>query len=449
MTSLKKLALHGAAWTILGYGASQFIRLVSNLVLTRLLVPELFGLMALVNTFIIGLNLFSDIGIMPSIVQNRRGDDPDFLNTAWTLQSIRGVGLWLACLAISYPVAAFYEDWRIAVLLPVIGLQTIFNGFNATSLATMRRHLQLRGLTILEIALQVISAAFMIIWAMVSPTVWALVAGNLLAAILRLAFSHLFLMKDFHNRFLLDKTAIAELFTVGRWVFINTAMAFLSQQADRLILGKLFTLELLGIYSIAFTFSDIPRAVIGRLSGSVLFPSMSKKADLPREEFREKILKNRMIMLLGGAAVVVGLTSLGDVLIQVLYDDRYRQAEWMLPVLALGMWFRVLFETMAPALKAVGKFQYDAWGSVFRLLLVGAGMPAMYFWVGPIGAVSMVALGDFPNYVVVAIGLWKERLQGFRQDLLASLFFAGLLGGVILIRVALGFGTPLDTLLQS
>ena len=52
--------------------------------------------MALIQTFIIGLQMFSDIGIYPSIIQNKRGEEPDFLNTAWTIQIVRGGVLWLA-----------------------------------------------------------------------------------------------------------------------------------------------------------------------------------------------------------------------------------------------------------------------------------------------------------------------------------------------------------------
>lgn len=77
--TLKKQAIAGTAWTIFGYGASQSLRLGSNLLLTRLLVPELFGLMALVTVFIVGLNLFSDLGTTPSIIQNKREKNQFFL----------------------------------------------------------------------------------------------------------------------------------------------------------------------------------------------------------------------------------------------------------------------------------------------------------------------------------------------------------------------------------
>jgi len=113
MSSEKKLAIKGAIWTIASYGSSQLIRFASNLILTRLLLPELFGLVGLAYVFITGINLFSDIGLGPSIVQNKRGDDPQFLNTAWTMQVIRSLFIWICLLIITKPISDFYEDPRL------------------------------------------------------------------------------------------------------------------------------------------------------------------------------------------------------------------------------------------------------------------------------------------------------------------------------------------------
>ncbi len=82
-------------WSLLGFGTFQVLRFGFNLVLTRLLLPEVFGLMALVDLFIIGLHMFSDVGLGLSIVRSQRGDDPHYLNGAWSLQVVRGFCLWL------------------------------------------------------------------------------------------------------------------------------------------------------------------------------------------------------------------------------------------------------------------------------------------------------------------------------------------------------------------
>lgn len=108
--SLKSRAIRGSLWTLGGYGTSQLLRFASNLILTRLLFPEAFGLMSLVHIFLQGLEMFSDIGIAPNIIHSDRGDDPSFLNTAWTVQAIRGGGLWLLACAIAWPAARFYSE---------------------------------------------------------------------------------------------------------------------------------------------------------------------------------------------------------------------------------------------------------------------------------------------------------------------------------------------------
>jgi O-antigen/teichoic acid export membrane protein len=104
--------MRSSAFTALGYGASQAMRLASNLVLTRLLFPEAFGMMALVSVFIVGLTMFSDVGVGPSILQHRRGDDRDFLNTAWTVQVIRGGILWIMTLALALRISMTSRSWR-------------------------------------------------------------------------------------------------------------------------------------------------------------------------------------------------------------------------------------------------------------------------------------------------------------------------------------------------
>jgi O-antigen/teichoic acid export membrane protein len=194
MSSIKKLAIRGAVWTIASYGTSQILRFGSNLILTRLLIPDVFGLMALVYVFISGLHLFSDIGIGTSIIQNKRGDDPVFLNTAWTMQVIRGVGLWICSLLIAWPVAAFYEkpnqEPSFLWLLPVVGLNTLISGFNSTALFKLNREIALGKLAVFELGGQISSLIVIIVWAWFSPTVWALVAGSLVSAVIQLVWSH-------------------------------------------------------------------------------------------------------------------------------------------------------------------------------------------------------------------------------------------------------------------
>jgi len=447
MSSLKKLAIRGMVWTIAGYGTSQILRFGSNLILTRLLFPKLFGLMALLNIFIIGLHLFSDIGIGPSIIQNKRGDDPAFLNTAWTLQIIRGFVLWFCCVAIAWPVANLYGEPQFLWLIPVVGLSTIITGFNSTALFTLNRHMAVAQLGIFELGGQVISLMVMIVWAWFSPTIWALVIGGLVSDSVRMVWSHR-LIPGSCNRFAWDQDATNALFSFGRWIFISTALTFLATQADRLILGKLLSFEMLGVYGIAFVLADMPRQLIVVISGKVIFPAVARLTHLPRETLHGKILQKRKFVVVVLALGLTVLISFGDILILTLYDQRYIQAAWMLPILALGVWSNVLFQTLGiPLLLAVGKPLYAAYGNFLRLLFIGIGLPLGFSLKGVVGVVIVVALAELPLYGAVTYGLWREEMSAVAQDIKATALFLLLLTSVLMGRFVLGFGLPISGIL--
>ncbi|HEY9637774.1 MAG TPA: oligosaccharide flippase family protein [Coleofasciculaceae cyanobacterium] len=448
MTSVKKLAIRGTLWTIAGYGASQVLRLGGNLVLTRLLEPRLFGLMTLVYVFITALHLFSDIGIGTSIVQNKRGDEPAFLNTAWTLQVARGGVLWLCSLLLAWPVAQFYNEPQLRWLLPTVALTALISGFNSTAYFTLNRHIDVRKLSLYEFGRQFISLLVTILWAMfINKTIWALVVGTLASEIMGLVWSYQ-LMPNSWNRFTWDKESAKELLSFGKWIFLSTAITFFGEQADRLIFGKLLSFELLGIYGIAMTFADLPRSVTMAINGKVIFPAISKFADLPREELRAKLNHNRKPILLALAVGLALLASFGDVLIKVLYDKRYWDAAWMLPILAVGIWPRLLCNTNEPSLFAIGKPQYSTLANFTRFVCTSLGVWFGYTLLKVPGAIIAVALNDLLYYLAVNYGLWREGLGGMKLDILATMLLVALLALIVIGRVVLGFHLPIDGLLN-
>src|ERR1700687_1974213 len=164
--SIAAPAIRGSVWTMGGYAAGQFLRLAGNIVLTRLLFPAVFGEMALVFIFIQGLAMFSDVGTGPAIIQNARGEDPSFLNTAWTIQCARGAILWLASWAIAWPLAAFYGQPSLRWLVPAAGFTALLGGVACLAMHALQRHLKLERLTIVELASQLVGIAATVLFAL-------------------------------------------------------------------------------------------------------------------------------------------------------------------------------------------------------------------------------------------------------------------------------------------
>jgi len=439
--SLRSKALHGTAWTILAYGSGMGLRLVSNVILTRLLAPQLFGLMTLLTTAITGLTLLSDLGLTPNIVRSNRGDEDAFLNTAWTMQVLRGAGLWICCLCLALPLARFYREPQLKMMVPVIGLALVISSFNSTSLATFARRIAVRELALLEFSIQAAQLLFTVACAFVYRSVWALIAGRLFSDMARLVISH-FLIPGRRTIFQWDREAAKELFAFGRWVIFSTALTFLASQSDRMILGKLVSLNTLGLYGIAFTLADIPRQVILSFCTNIVFPFVSKLVYLPRKEFFGLVLKHRKHVLMAASVILALVVTFGDQLMVHIYDSRYHQASWMVPILALGLWHTLLYATTNACLFAVGKPQYVVAGYFFSALVVLTMTPLAFHRFGLVGFVWTVAFSDVPMYFVNLFGLGREKMYPAAQDFKATILFLFLLAALVGARLAMGLHFP-------
>src|SRR5712691_949327 len=147
LTPLKQRVLRAGGWSLAGYGLSQMLRLCSSLVMTRLLVPEMFGVMAIATMVTVILALLSDFGLAQNIVQSPRGDDPEFLDTAWVVPILRGGVLWLAALLLSIalyfanlrgmlPANSVYSSPVLPLVIAVSSFSAIISGFASTRMST-------------------------------------------------------------------------------------------------------------------------------------------------------------------------------------------------------------------------------------------------------------------------------------------------------------------------
>jgi O-antigen/teichoic acid export membrane protein len=323
--SLFARAMRGSAITAGAYIASQVLRLASNLILTRLLFPEAFGLMALVTVVLVGLQMFSDTGISQAIARSPRGDDPDFLNTAWTVQVARGAILWLCALALAWPFAAVYDAPDLARLLPVAALSLVILGFNPTRIETANRHLMLGRVMLLDLAAQGAGMAAMVAFAWATGSVWALVWGTLLGALAKLIVMWA-LLPGAPNRLHWDAAAGRELLGFGKWIFLATICGFVVAQGDRLILGTYLTLEALGIYNIGYFVASFPWLLGSAVTARVMIPLYrddppgAKAANAPR-------LRRLRAGLTAVLLVLLSILALGGVpIVGFLYSPAYAQA---------------------------------------------------------------------------------------------------------------------------
>lgn len=327
--------LRSTSWVMLGFGGAQAIRLGSNLILTRLLFPEAFGIMALVTMVTVGLMMFSDIGIGPALARSPRGDDPAFLDTAWSLQLVRGVSLWLITLVLAYPFSQLYGHDELALYLPVAGLSLVLTGLLPTRIELARRHLQLGRATILDLASQLVGLAIMVLLAFWTRSVFALVVGGVITTLLKLAFAW-YGLPGRRDRFRIEKPALNELVGFGKWIFLGTAFAFISTQGDKAVLGKLLSLDMLGVYSIGYFLANFPMAMGQSVAQDLLIPIYRNRPPAESAANRRKLQRMRFLLTGGLCALLLLMAYIGPPLVDFLYDDRYAQAGPIIVIMACG-----------------------------------------------------------------------------------------------------------------
>ncbi len=356
--SLEAKAARSTLLTVLNFGGQNVIRLASNLILTRLLFPEVFGLMALVQVVLGGLQLFSDIGIREAVIQDKEGGTPKFLNTAWVITIVRGFILWFATILLAAPIADFYNAPQLAEILPVAGFTTVLLGFNSTNVLVADRNLAIGRLTAMTLGTQLVGAVLMTLLAWWWQSIWALVIGGLISAFVMAVLSHV-VLPGARSRFVFDPKIAWRIVGFGKYILLATVAAFIVAHADRAVLGKYVPLDVLAIYSIGLMLAMVPTQVAQALAARIVFPLYSQIPPAESAESRRRINRARRAMtagLLFGTAILV---VIGIELVEILYDVRYEAAGPLVVLIALALIPRIVmlsYYRLTTAAGHTGKF---------------------------------------------------------------------------------------------
>lgn len=437
--------LRGTVWTIGAYGLSQVLRLATNVFLARLLAPELFGIMTIVNSLRMGIELLSDVGIGQNIVYHNNANDPDFYNTAWSLQAIRSVLLWLVTVAVAVPVAHFYQTPVLAYVVPIAAFAMVLSGFTSVSRPLLQKRLQIGRLNAFEMIVSVVTSAAFVLFAFLSPSIWALVFGGLFGSAVTMVGSY-FLLPDIKQKFYLSQRYTWEILHFGKWIFVSSIVYFLSTNFDRLYLAKVIPLEVLGVYGIARSLSELLGQVVMRLGNYVLFPFIASHSQMPRSDLRGQLASIRVKFLLVAAIGFSLFVAAADFPIRILYDERYQAANWMLPILVMGSWFSILAVINESTLLGLGKPSYGAISNGLKFAFLLIGLPLGVQTHGVFGGVMIVSLCDLWRYAPIYVGQKREHFAFGMQDLVLTLVMFLMIGFWEWLRWVFGFGTSFDSL---
>ncbi|MDP4023743.1 oligosaccharide flippase family protein [Methylobacterium sp. NEAU 140] len=445
MTALgfrRGLILSGSAWTIGTYAASVVMRFGSNVILTKLVAPDVFGMSLVITTIKIGADLLSDVGISQNIVSNKSGHEPRFYNTAWTIQLVRGLGLCAVCFALSGYLAETYKVPAAAIQLGAIALAV--QGAVSTSIPLLQKDVRIASLMLFDLTIDLIGTLSVLLLVAWSPTIWAILCGHLVATLARVVGS--FLLAGSGNRLCFDRAYAAQILSFGKWIFLYSLIGFMSVNFDRLYIGSIAPLAVLGVYGIARSIADLPAVLVGRLAYSLIFPIVAAAGQIPHAQLRREIGTPRLLFLVAAAVALGCATACADLAVRTIYDARYEQAAFMLPLLLVGTWATILCTINEYVLIGRGKPQYATVATSIKLVYLLIGLPLAFRASGLMGAIAVLICADVVRYTVLVSAQARARISFGAQDLLATACLLMTLLAISWVRALIGLGTAFDGL---
>jgi len=422
----RKKVITASLWVGGVFGLSQILRLGSNLVVTRLLEPEMFGLMAIIYVVLHGINMFSDLGFWAFIVRHKQGTEKKLLDTVWTMQIVRGwimftatillaMSLTLANNVLKINLGNVYGNDMLPVLLIVVGFVAVIDGYNTMAAALASRELKRGRLELIGFVSQFIGTIVMLVWAWISPSVWALVSAGVVGAIAKVILTYR--LFAYRHDFAWDKNVVNEVFSFGKWIFFASALTYLAMQGDRLIFASYISASQLGVYSIAFMLAGVIGNVIQQLNSKIWFPVLSKVAITSPEMLKNKYYSIRLKQD-GVIFFVIGmLICISPMLIEFLYDDRFHEAGWMVQILSFSLIGLALSALGLECLSALSITKIRMKVMFYRALTVFIGLPVLFYYYGFLGGLWGVVLGNFVAIPVQYLEMKKQNIFSFLLEI--------------------------------
>lgn len=395
--------------------ASNLLRILSTIVLTRMLSPQDFGVAGITAAILAVLMMISDVGFHVFIVQHPRGDERHLLDVVWTIRLIRAVILTLVLAALSGPLALLIDKPEMQAVIAVTALHFLVDGLSSLAPITAVRQQRLMMLSALDIVTAAAQTLLSIALALILQNYWAIVFGGLLGVAIRSALSFV-MFDDPGRRIAYDRDLSRELWRFGRTIAGAHTIQVLLGQVDRFVLSRVFPLHLFGLYTVAGNLAGAPSAFTSTYPNRILLPAYAKVQREQPETLADPYYRKRQAVMLIYVFAMGGFIGTAAVVTDILYDPRYADVAGYLRLLAVAPLFGLNNYAAREVLIVVGRVRALFIGNLVRLgwlLVMGL---AGFLLAGPVGLVAAVGAVEVPVQVYCWLELRRAGLLRWRHE---------------------------------
>ena len=331
-TSFKTKAINGMLWSSVGSFAFQVIRILTQIILARLLWPEAFGLVALVMAFVSVANYLIENGLTLFIIRKQELNENDAYSL-FIANMIFASSIVILFILGSGLIASYLKEPSTQLLLIVSSSAILFNAFGSVHKALLTRDLQFRGQTIIMLVSAIVSGFIAVVVSILSFGVWSLVIYNVSYQFIQTVL--LVRLYSFNYRGKLDRIFLKEAIIYSWKLMLSGLIHTVYENIFNIIMGSLFSISALGYYSNALKIRDVAAQTLTDAIQKVSFPILSKLQDNKDSmvEASRRILKLSIFIIY---PILFGLAATSESIVKVVFNEQWLGMIPIMQILAIN-----------------------------------------------------------------------------------------------------------------
>jgi O-antigen/teichoic acid export membrane protein len=330
LKDLKEKTIRGGFARFLAQAANFILRLVSLMVLARLLTPKDFGLVGMVTAFTGVLILFRDFGLSSAAIQ-RTTVTEEQLSTLFWINLLVGALLAVFSVIVAPFIAVFYHEPRLVAITDVLALGFLFNAAGVQHSAALQREMRFTALAVINTIGLIIGTAIAIGCARAGFGYWSLVLMTVtMPLISTLGFWLAAAWVPGPPR---RRVGVRSMVQFGGTVTLNGVIAYLAANCDKILLGRFWGVDALGVYGRAYQLVNIPTDNLNQAAGEVAFSALSRIQDDP-QRLKNYFLKGYSLVLAFTMPITVACALFAGDITHVLLGPKWGAAAPILRLLA-------------------------------------------------------------------------------------------------------------------
>ena len=446
MSSLNRKILFGVLWQGLERFSCQAAMLIVTILLARFLTPEEFGVVAILNVFIVVADLLGAAGMGLALIQKPVITQSNRSSAFWLNMTI-AVVVYLIVAASAPWIESFYRIPRIKQYLWVLGITILFRSFSVVYIALLTRNMLFKLKFQIQIIAVLTSGCLGIICAWMNMGTWALIAQQLTYTFVQ-ALSLTVYLKWWPS-FIFSLREAREMFRYGSKLMLSGIINCIFENIYPLIIGKLFSAKIMGYYDRANYYPAIAVNSTNSIITAVMFPAFSKlqnNKERLKETVRETMRMSSFIIF----PLCLGMAVTAKPLILVLLTEKWLPCYPMFQISCLIYMLFPLHVINLQVINAIGRSDVMLYLEILKrfvfivivLISYRFGIYAM-LWGAFVAGLISVYINAHPNKKYISYGLMEQL-----QDILPNLLISGIMGGIVFLAGGLLLNPLLMLFLQ-